>query len=67
MQRKDAPADGLLRTPSGAIEGGPDAAALPVAGLRYDVFLCHNRVEKPVVKDIAEALQVEAGILFCIS
>lgn len=32
--------------------------------IRYDVFLCHNRVEKPLVKDIADALQVEAGLLF---
>ena len=32
--------------------------------VRYDAFLCHNRREKPLVKDIADALQSEAGMLF---
>lgn len=31
---------------------------------RYDVFLCHNRKDKPLVKDVADALQIEAGVLF---
>lgn len=31
---------------------------------RYDVFLCHNRHDRPVVKDVADALQLEAGVLF---
>ena len=34
------------------------------SGFRYDVFLCHNRLDKAMVKDIAETLQIEAGILF---
>src|SRR4051812_40758891 len=38
------------------------AKALPPA--RYDVFLCHNRLDKPLVKDVADALQMGAGILF---
>jgi hypothetical protein len=31
---------------------------------KYDVFLCHNRIEKPFVKMVADALQIEAGVLF---
>jgi WD40 repeat protein len=46
---------------------GLDATASPTvaqAATRYDVFLCHNSLDKPLVKDVADALQVEAGILF---
>ena len=31
---------------------------------RYEVFLCHNRRDKPVVKDIADAMQFDASVLF---
>lgn len=31
---------------------------------RYDVFLCHNRRDKLSVRDIADALQIDAGVLF---
>ena len=57
-------AAGPVKVPPGGanIELGPLTPS--VAGFRYDVFLCHNRVEKFVVKDIADALKVEAGILF---
>lgn len=49
------------------IETSSEAAALgatPAAEARYDVFLCHNSADKPLVKDVADALQIEAGILF---
>ena len=39
-------------------------APVPPDGARYDVFLCHNSLDKPLVKDVADALQLEAGILF---
>ncbi len=39
-------------------------AVAPLAAARYDVFLCHNSLDKPLVKDVADALQIEAGILF---
>lgn len=50
-------------------EGGvtarsPQSAPLPPENVRYDVFLCHNSLDKPLVKDVADALQLEAGILF---
>ncbi|WP_229191527.1 TIR domain-containing protein [Bradyrhizobium brasilense] len=38
--------------------------APPPEHARYDVFLCHNSLDKPLVKDVADALQLEAGILF---
>lgn len=40
------------------------AAPPPPEHARYDVFLCHNSLDKPLVKDVADALQLEAGILF---
>lgn len=46
------------------IDQGSPVAATPVPPVRYDVFLCHNRLDKPLVKDVADALQMGAGILF---
>jgi hypothetical protein len=40
------------------------ADAVTTRAFRYDVFLCHNMADKPFVKLLADALQIEAGILF---
>jgi WD40 repeat protein len=41
-----------------------EATSSTAPAARYDVFLCHNSLDKPLVKDAADALQIEAGILF---
>jgi hypothetical protein len=42
----------------------PQSAPPPPENARYDVFLCHNSLDKTLVKDVADTLQLEAGILF---
>jgi WD40 repeat protein len=45
-------------------EHAAPASGTQASPYRYDVFLCHNMADKPVVKLVADALQIEAGILF---
>jgi hypothetical protein len=56
--------DRALKTSPGSAEIALDATTSALREFRYDVFLCHNREEKPIVKDIADALQLESGVLF---
>ncbi|MGR9270741.1 TIR domain-containing protein (plasmid) [Rhizobium leguminosarum] len=59
----------ILYASAGTI-AGTNASKPPTVGRpvpddwRYEVFLCHNQNDKPWVKDIADALQLEAGLLF---
>jgi len=50
--------------PFDTLEAMVPAANVVSRPFKYDIFLCHNSLDKPLVKLIADALQIEAGILF---